>query len=205
MRLKPSPYLILGMRNRGVATGYAVKRAVDCSTRFFWAASFAHVLSRARRPRAGRIRRQRGRATRRRPRKTYRLTHTGRTTLGEWLHSARTPEFEFRDEGLSRLYFADAMTREEGLELAKRLRLGAEQIERDFHAEILPLAPAGSRPLCPYHGSRGSGLLLMARSLVSRAGERARRRARCTRTLNDKGQYHSRLSRLGARGRKLRA
>jgi PadR family transcriptional regulator, phenolic acid-responsive transcriptional regulator len=43
MRLKPSSYLILGMLNQGKKTGYAIKRAVDRSTRFFWAASLAQV------------------------------------------------------------------------------------------------------------------------------------------------------------------
>jgi DNA-binding PadR family transcriptional regulator len=43
MRLKPGSYLILGMLDSGVSTGYAIKRAVDRSTRFFWAASLAQV------------------------------------------------------------------------------------------------------------------------------------------------------------------
>ena len=43
MRLKPGSYLILGMLDRGIQTGYAIKRTVDLSTRFFWAASLAQV------------------------------------------------------------------------------------------------------------------------------------------------------------------
>src|SRR5918992_4154276 len=43
MRLKPSSYLVLGMVNLGHRTGYAIKRSVDRSTRFFWAASLAQV------------------------------------------------------------------------------------------------------------------------------------------------------------------
>ena len=43
MRLKPGSYLIFGMLDGGVSTGYAIKRAVDRSTRFFWAASLAQV------------------------------------------------------------------------------------------------------------------------------------------------------------------
>ena len=41
--LSPGSFLILGMLQRGVKTGYAIKRAVDASTRFFWAASLAQV------------------------------------------------------------------------------------------------------------------------------------------------------------------
>ena len=140
MRLKPGSYLILGMLNRGRETGYAIKRAVDRSTRFFWAASFAQVYPElaaleqdgyvvsADEPHGAR------------PRKTYRLTDRGRAALADWVRSARIPEFEFRDEGLLRLFFADAIAPEEALELVKRLRLAAEQTEHDFRTEILPLA-----------------------------------------------------------------
>ena len=140
MRLKPSSYLILAMIDRGRDTGYAIKRAVDRSTRFFWAASFAQVypelaaleangyLTSAQEPHGAR------------PRKTYRLTDEGRAALEGWLRSERVPDFEQRDEGLLRLFFADAMAPEEALQLVKRLRTRAEEIDRDFQTEILPLA-----------------------------------------------------------------
>jgi DNA-binding PadR family transcriptional regulator len=140
MRLKPSSYLILGMLARGVETGYAVKRAVDRSTRFFWAASYAQVypelaalendgyLTSAHAPHGAR------------PRKTYRLTDKGHTALASWLRSERIPDFEQRDEGLLRLFFADALPPEEALALVRRLRVRAEEVDRDFQTEILPLA-----------------------------------------------------------------
>jgi hypothetical protein len=52
------------------------------------------------------------------------------------------PDFEFRDEGLLRLFFADALPLEEAIELVRRLRVRVEEIERDFHGRILPLAQA---------------------------------------------------------------
>ena len=61
-----------------------------------------------------------------------------------WLHSERVPDFEQRDEGLLRLFFADALPLEEALELVKRLRARAEQIDADFRAEILPRAERAS-------------------------------------------------------------
>ena len=140
MRLKPGSYLILGMLNRGHETGYAIKRTVDRSSRFFWAASLAQVYPElaaleqdgyvvsADEPHGAR------------PRKTYRLTEKGQGALGEWLRSERVPDYEFRDEGLLRLFFADAIPLEEALQLTKRLRERAEQIERTFRDEILPLA-----------------------------------------------------------------
>lgn len=149
MRLKPSSYLILAMIHRGRQTGYAIKHAVDRSTRFFWAASFAQVYPElaaleqdeyvvsANEPHGAR------------PRKTYRLTAKGSAALADWLRSERAPHLEFRDEGLLRLFFADAITPEEALELVKRLRTRAEQLQHDFHAQILPLAQnaAGRFPL----------------------------------------------------------
>ena len=144
MRLKPSSYLILGMVHRGRETGYAIKRAVDRSTRFFWAASFAQVypelaalendgyLTSAQEPHGAR------------PRKTYRLTDKGHAALGEWLRSERIPDFEQRDEGLLRLFFADSLPPEEALQLVRRLRVRAEEIDCDFQTEILPLAQRAS-------------------------------------------------------------
>jgi DNA-binding PadR family transcriptional regulator len=140
MRLKPGSYLILGMLDRGIQTGYAIKRTVDLSTRFFWAASLAQVY-----PELASLE-ENGYVTGtdephgKRPRKTYRLTDEGRAALSDWLHSERVPDFEQRDEGLLRLFFADALPLEEGLELVRRLRARAEQIDAQFAAEILPLA-----------------------------------------------------------------
>ena len=140
MRLKPSSYLILGMLGRGIRTGYEIKRTVDRSTRFFWAASLAQVY-----PELAALE-QDGYVTSAdephgaRPRKTYRLTDKGRQALDDWLRSERVPEFEFRDEGLLRVFFADAMPLEDALELLTRLRRRAEQVEREFGDDILPLA-----------------------------------------------------------------
>jgi DNA-binding PadR family transcriptional regulator len=143
MRLKPSSYLILGMLDRGHETGYAIKRTVDLSTRFFWAASLAQVYPElaaleqggyvvgAEEPHGERLR------------KTYRLTQKGQDALGDWLRSERVPDYEFRDEGLLRVFFADAIPLEDALQLIRRLRLRAEEIERRFRDEILPLAQGG--------------------------------------------------------------
>jgi PadR family transcriptional regulator AphA len=140
MRLKPSSYLILGMLNLGHETGYAVKRSVDRSTRFFWAASLAQVYPElAALEEAGYVV-SKDKPHGARPRKTYRLTDSGRAALNEWLRSERIPDFEFRDEGLLRLFFADALHREEALELVRRLRIRAEEVDRHFRDQILPLA-----------------------------------------------------------------
>lgn len=144
MRLKPGSYLILGMLNRGVRTGYAIKRTVDLSTRFFWAASLAQVYPELAALEEGEYVVSADEPHGGRPRKTYRLTAKGQQALEGWLRSERIPDFEQRDEGLLRMFFADALPLEEALALITSLRLRAEAIERDFRAEILPLAQRAS-------------------------------------------------------------
>lgn len=140
MRLKPGSYLILGMLNSGVTTGYAIKRAVDRSTRFFWAASFAQVYPELAALEDGDYVVGSDEPHGNRPRRTYRPTDKGHGALDAWLRSDRLPDFEQRDEGLLRLFFADALPPEDALELVRRLRSRAEEIDRAFQAEILPLA-----------------------------------------------------------------
>jgi DNA-binding PadR family transcriptional regulator len=149
MRLKPSAYLILGMLRAGVSTGYAIKRAVDQSTRFFWATSFAQVY-----PELARLEDQHyivgtDDPQGDRPRRTYQVTEKGERALAEWLRSQRPPGFEFRDEGLLRLFFADALPEEDAIALVKRLREHAQEADRAFHEDILPLAETGRQ-----HGLR---------------------------------------------------
>jgi DNA-binding PadR family transcriptional regulator len=144
MRLKPGSYLILGMLNRGIPTGYAIKRTVDRSTRFFWAASLAQVYPElaALEDDAYIVGTDEPQGDR--PRKTYRLTAKGHDALDAWLRSERVPDFEQRDEGLLRLFFADALPLNDALQLVTRLRIRAEQIDHAFQTEILPLAQRAS-------------------------------------------------------------
>ena len=140
MRLKPGSYLILGMLNSGVQTGYAIKRAVDRSTRFFWAASLAQVYPELAALEGDGFVVGTDEPQGARPRRTYRLTDKGQAALDDWLVSERIPDFEQRDEGLLRVFFADALSPADAIELIKRLRVRAEEIDRAFQAEILPLA-----------------------------------------------------------------
>jgi DNA-binding PadR family transcriptional regulator len=140
MRLKPGSYLILGMLDRGVQTGYSIKRTVDLSTRFFWAASLAQVYPELATLEENGYVVSADEPHGNRPRKTYRLTDKGRSALNDWLGSERVPDFEQRDEGLLRLFFADALPLEEALELVKRLRTRAEENDAHFRSDILPLA-----------------------------------------------------------------
>lgn len=149
MRLKPTAYLILGMLNGGIETGYSIKRRVDLSTRFFWAGSLAQVYPELAALKNNGYVVSADEPYGARPRKTYSLTEKGRAALGEWLRSDRVPDLGFRDEGLLRLFFADAVAFDEALELVNCLRIQAEDMDRNFRAEILPPAEtaAGRFPL----------------------------------------------------------
>jgi DNA-binding PadR family transcriptional regulator len=149
MRLKPSAYLILGMLRGGVGTGYAIKRMVDQSTRFFWATSFAQVYPELARLEAEQYIVGTDDPQGERPRRTYHVTDKGERALEDWLRSQRPPNFEFRDEGLLRLFFADALPRQDAIALVKRLRKHAEDLDRQFREDILPLAE-----LAPQQGFR---------------------------------------------------
>jgi PadR family transcriptional regulator AphA len=43
MELSPTAYVILGMLRNQPRSGYEIKRVVDLSTRFFWAASYGQI------------------------------------------------------------------------------------------------------------------------------------------------------------------
>ena len=142
MKLKPPSFLMLGMVRLGATSGYAIKQAVDRSTRFFAPISLAQVYPElARLDRGGLLTRHenpRGAVAR----SAYELTPDGEDALIAWLRSPRHAPTEFRDEGLLRLFFADALNAEDQLELVRRLRERARQAGGHISAEILPVAEA---------------------------------------------------------------
>jgi PadR family transcriptional regulator, regulatory protein AphA len=107
-RLSSVGKVILGALHGGPRSGYEIKRLVDHSTRFFWAASYGQIYPELRRleadglvvgasePRGGRARR------------VYRLTPAGADALTAWLTDDGM-EHALRDEALLKLFFADAL------------------------------------------------------------------------------------------------
>ena len=142
MKLSPSAFLMLGMIRLGARSGYAIKKAADISTRFFWPTSLAQVY-----PELARLE-QAGLLTRHedphgsRERFAYELTEQGSAVLHAWLCSEREAPTQFRDEGVLRLFFADALAEEDQLALVQRLRERAGGVNAWMHEEILPLAEA---------------------------------------------------------------
>lgn len=133
---------MLGMVRLGVRSGYAIKKAADLSTRFFWPTSLAQVY-----PELARLERQ-GLLTRNedptgeRPRSAYAITREGETALIAWLGSYAPDEtpLQFRDEGALRLFFADALDAEDQLTLIRLLRERARNAEDHMRRAIIPAA-----------------------------------------------------------------
>jgi DNA-binding PadR family transcriptional regulator len=134
MKLKPPSYLMLGMVRLGARSGYAIKKAADLSTKAFWPTSLAQVY-----PELARLE-EAGLVTRRedpqgaRARSSYEITDEGQAALLAWLRSPRDAPVQFRDDGVLRLFFADALA------LIRRLKGRAREAKEQMRAEIVPLA-----------------------------------------------------------------
>ena len=111
--LTPTARVILGMLKLGLGTGYEIKKVIDCSTRFFWTASYGQIYPELKRLRkAGLVRAEqdpRGKVKR----TVYSLTPKGEQALHEWLTDSADVLFEIRDENLLRLFFSDVLSRDE--------------------------------------------------------------------------------------------
>ena len=121
--------LLLGMIHvKGRRTGYDIKRLVEVSTRFFWAASPGQIypelkrleseglLTRSEEPHGGR------------ERNVYSVTEPGERALREWLTDGSGSVFEMRNEALLKIFFADALNTEEQIEVVREMRAKHEAI-----------------------------------------------------------------------------
>src|SRR5215218_8122340 len=120
-QLSSTAYVILGMVRKEPRSGYEIKALVDNSTRFFWAASYGQIYPELKHlAEAGLIAGSDSPAGGRR-RTVYEITADGEEELRAWLR--QEPEtFEMRDEGLLKLFFADALPREEAVEILRSMR-----------------------------------------------------------------------------------
>ena len=119
--------VILGLLALGPRSGYDIKTTVDRSTRFFWAASYGQIYPELRRLEREGLVEGEDSPNGRRARRVYRLTDAGRAELRRWLLGTETTA-ELRDENLLRLFFADALPREEALQLLEGRRLWHEAL-----------------------------------------------------------------------------
>jgi PadR family transcriptional regulator, regulatory protein AphA len=120
-------YVVLGMIRLGARSGYEIKQAVELSVRFFWTISQAQIYpSLERLERRGLINGKSEPLGRRR-RRTFTITKAGQTALREWLRLQEPMPFELRDIGLIKLFFADALDRDDARALLTAVRRRSEE------------------------------------------------------------------------------
>jgi DNA-binding PadR family transcriptional regulator len=120
-QLTATAYVILGFVRKGPKSGYEVKALVDNSTRFFWAASYGQIYPELKRLSEAGLIVGSDSPTGGRKRTVYEITADGEEELRSWLQE-RPETFEMRDEGLLKLFFADALPRQEALEILREMR-----------------------------------------------------------------------------------
>ena len=139
--LSPTAKVILGFLRFDARSGYDIKQAVEISTRFFWGASFGQIYPELKRlERSGLVQvKETSHAGRRR--RVYELTAAGRRAFEDWLTSDGDDwVFQYRDEGVLRLFFSDFTAPDEALANVRRMREWREEAVGFFRAEIQPHA-----------------------------------------------------------------
>ena len=138
VELTPTAKIILGFLRFRPRSGYDIKQAVELSTRFFWGASYGQIYPELQRlERAGLVEVEQ---VAERRRKVYRLTAAGEHALGEWLRGEYGDLFQYRDEGMLRLFFSDFADSESALENVRRMRRWRDEVLAFLRAEIEPHA-----------------------------------------------------------------
>lgn len=133
-QLSATAYVILGFVRTEPRSGYEIKALVDNSTRFFWAASYGQIYPELKRLSEAGLIVGSDSPTGGRKRTVYEITADGADELRAWLR--QEPEtFEMRDEGLLKLFFADALPREEALAILRSMR----SRRRAVHEQLLAL------------------------------------------------------------------
>ncbi len=140
--LSGTAHLLLGMIGvKGRRTGYEIKRLVEVSTRFFWAASPGQIYPELRRLESAGLLTSAEEPHGGRPRNVYAVTEHGESVLREWLTEGSTPTFELRNEGLLKLFFADALTADEQIEVVRAMRAQHEAILDGIRKATPPYQP----------------------------------------------------------------
>ncbi len=119
--MNATAYVILGFVRNEPRSGYEIKALVDNSTRFFWAASYGQIYPELKRLSEAGLIVGSDTPTGGRKRTVYEITADGEEELRSWLRQ-RPQTFEMRDEGLLKLFFADALPREETVEILRAMR-----------------------------------------------------------------------------------
>jgi len=135
----------------GARSGYEIKQAVELSIRFFWTISQAQIYPSLELLERNGLLRGQSEPRGRRPRRVYEMTREGERALREWLRRQQPIPFELRDLGLVKLFFADALEREEAVAL-----LGSIKRRSQERVEILQTIEPGAE-----HAAREGNLYPM--------------------------------------------
>jgi len=132
-QLSATAYVILGFVRNEPRSGYEIKAVVDNSTRFFWAASYGQIYPELKRLAEAGLIVGSDVPTGGRKRTVYEITADGEEELRAWLR--QEPEtFEMRDEGLLKLFFADALPREEAVQILRSMREQRQAVYEQLRA-----------------------------------------------------------------------
>lgn len=142
MKTSPSSFFILGMLQFGASSGYAIKKATDVSMKYFWPTSLAQIYPELRRLEEQGLVIRHDDSHGARERSAYEVTADGRETLIAWLAGDEDEQFRFRDEGVLRLYFADALDPEDQMRLLRRMRDRCAETKSELRDEVVPLGDA---------------------------------------------------------------
>jgi PadR family transcriptional regulator AphA len=122
-------YVVLGMVRLGARSGYEIKQTVELSIRFFWTISQAQIYPSLERLERGGLLKGRSEPQGKRPRRVFAITKAGEAALRRWLGQDESIPFELRDVGMLKLFFADAVDRDDALSLlAAVLRRSEERV-----------------------------------------------------------------------------
>jgi PadR family transcriptional regulator AphA len=131
--LSPTAYVILGMVRKGPKSGYEIKAMVDNSTRFFWAASYGQIYPELKHLSEAGLVVGSDSPTGGRRRTVYEITADGEEELKAWLRQPpRT--FEMREEGLLKLFFADALPAAEAVDILRGMRAHREAVAAELRS-----------------------------------------------------------------------
>ncbi len=142
IKLTPTSHLVLGMVRLGISSGYAIKKVADRSTQNFWPTSLAQVYPELARLEGAGLLSRRDDPQGARSRSAYAITESGEDALRTWLRSPKLAPAQMRDEGLLRLFFADALQGEDQVKLVRMLRERNQGLVDELREEIIPRAEA---------------------------------------------------------------
>ena len=142
--LNATAYVILGMIRGQPRSGYEIKALVDETTRFFWAASYGQIYPELKRLSEAGLVVGVDSPTGGRRRTVYEITADGEEELKAWLRQPPAT-YEMREEGLLKLFFADALPREEAVEILRAMREHRLAVSRQLRA-MEPMAQEKEDP-----------------------------------------------------------